>query len=309
MHGTILPTAEAITTRDVADVDGSYTTDVSATHLYAVVSGLCGIVLTAAILAANLLLDRRFRRRVAPGLAVAAALVLAVATAAAHTFAGEADTYRTAKADAFDSINALTHARALSDDANAYESIWMLDPAETNEDAFFRDVLQVANPQDVTASQVSADSASYYAAVGSFAQRLGSGASPTSYPTGLGGSLGTELSNVTFPGEGQAAVATVKAFALYVHDDGVIRTDADDGDLTAAVLFDVGVTSPQSNYAFARYDDALNSVIALNQKAFDTAVAQGDASLDAWDWLPFALAVLLPSMVALALAPRLREYR
>jgi hypothetical protein len=125
----------------------------------------------------------------------------------------------------------------------------------------------------------------------------------------LSGLLGTELNNITFPGEAQGAYATTTAFSAYVQDDATIRGDAEHSDLADAVRFDVGTGAGQSNAAFYKYDQALLGIIGINQNAFHAAIDDGRSALSVWTWLPYAAGVAVLALVGAALYPRLREYR
>jgi hypothetical protein len=316
MHGDLLPTAAQITSTDVGDVDGAYGGDIDALDGYSWAVGLLGLAMLAALVLANRFLGRRFRRMLAPALLAAFVLTAAAGGSALGLLRGESGHFTTAKVDAFDSINALTTARAVSDDANAYESRWLLDRTSGFQSGFFDDAVRVLDPGGVSAQAAAADPGAYYDAVAGAVTPAGlsldAGANSVSTQgqdaAGGHGYLGAELDNVTFPGEAQAAYNAIVAYNAYVQDDATIRNDANRGDLAAAVAFDIGLQKGQSNYEFGAYNQALLKVIAINQSAFQAAVSQGTSELGVWDWLPFALVVALPVLIAAALYPRLREY-
>jgi hypothetical protein len=316
MHDALLPTAAQITSSDVGDVDGAYGGDLDSTTGYSWAVGLLALAMLAALVLANRFLDRRFRRILAPALVAAFVLAAAVGGGALAMLRGESGHFTTAKTDAFDSINALTTARAVSDDANADESRWLLDRTPAFQLGFFADAVKVLDPGGVTAQAAAADPATYYDAVknGTSPAALGFNAASNSVspsgPDDVGGHgyLGDELDNITFPGEARAAYNTVLAYNAYIQDDATIRGDAADGNLAAAVTFDIGLQQGQSNHDFGVYDQDLLAVVGINQSAFQSAVSQGTSELGIWDWLPFALVVALPILVAAAIHPRLREY-
>src|SRR6202035_1422442 len=71
-----------------------------------------------------------------------------------------------AKQEAYDSINALTRAKAVSDDANADESRWLLENrAATLQTTFFQKITTVASVPGVSADGAAADPQSYYSAL------------------------------------------------------------------------------------------------------------------------------------------------
>jgi len=116
---------------------------------------------------------------------------------------------RTSWANAFDSIVALSQARAVAYDANADESRFLVDP----------------------------DRAAQY-------QRAF-----TAKTRSLNGYHDTEMHNITFAGEREAAERVLTTFQQYQRDDQRIRAM---GDLRQAIAFCVGTAPGNSNYDFAR---------------------------------------------------------
>lgn len=310
MHSSVLPTAAQITASDSARVGDQYTADRQGVRIYAILSLIAGLLLLAGLLATSRYLARRFRRMLAPTLAAAVVLTLAIAGAGAATLLHEADHFKVAKQDAFDSINALTRARAVSYDANADESRWLLDRTAALQSGFFDKVSQVAAAPGVNATAAAANPNSYYDGLKSAVTQLSvdPAANRVAHVT-IGGFLGTELNNITFPAEAQGAAATVRAFQAYVQDDAVMRGDASRGDLAGAVALDIGTQPGQSNYAYYQYDQALTHIIAINQSAFAAAIVDGQAALGVWSWLAYAAGAALLALIGAALYPRLREYR
>ena len=218
--------------------------------------------------------------------------------------------FKIAKQDAFDSINALTRARAVSYDANADESRWLLDPTAALQNGFFAKASQIAAVPGVDAAGAAADPGAYYDGLKSAVShlRVNSGANSVAQVR-VGGFLGTELNNVTFPDEAQGAATTVRDFEAYVQDDAVIRADANRGDLPGAVAVDIGTQQGESNYAYYQYDQALTHIIAINEDAFQAAIADGQGVLEVWAWLPYVTGAAVLLLVGAGLYPRLREYR
>lgn len=125
----------------------------------------------------------------------------------------------------------------------------------------------------------------------------------------FGGYLGAEFRNIMFPGERQAAVATLLAFQRYERDDRTMRALATTN-LAAAVGYDIGTAPSQSDGAFNEYDAALSSVIAINSGAFTAAVANGEDGAVGWDLgFPALGLVLIATLTLTGVRPRLAEYR
>jgi hypothetical protein len=102
-----------------------------------------------------------------------------VAGAGAATLFHEADQFKRAKQDAFDSINALTRARAISYDANADESRWLLDRNAALQGGFFAKASQIAAVPGVDGPSAAADPRSYYDGLASAVSRPSGGTSPS----------------------------------------------------------------------------------------------------------------------------------
>ena len=206
---------------------------------------------------------------------------------------------KVAKQDAFDSIIALTQARAVSYDANADESRYLVDPDRSAQ----------YQQSFLTKSQELAD----VGTVGIFQYDAALAADIRAYDASnsdvrFGGYLGAEFRNITFTGERAAAVRTLLAYQVYERDDRVLRALAKTN-LAASVAFDIGTAPGQSDWAFNQYDAALSSVIAINSDAFTSAVQAGEGGAGDADMAIYvAGAVLLAGLVLFGVRPRLAEY-
>jgi hypothetical protein len=225
------------------------------------------------------------------------AIVFTAMTAA--RFGSESGHLNVAKQDAFDSIQALTEARAVSYDANADESRYLVDPALA---AQYQQSFLAKSQRVVNVGPVGIDG--YDAALAADIDAYQRDNSVVRF----GGYLGSEFRNVTFPGERQAALAALLAFQRYQRDDRTLRSVAAKN-LASAVAYDTGTAASQSDGAFNQYDAALSSVIAINSNAFSAAVNDGEDGALAWDLGFPALCLVLISALALAgVRPRLAEY-
>ena len=214
--------------------------------------------------------------------------------------AAEAGHLRVAKVEAFDSISALTQARAVSYDANADESRYLVDPgrAAQYQQAF------------LTKSQRLADVGN----AGIFGYDAALAADIRAYQANhadvrFGGYLGAEFRNITFPGERAAAERALADYQVYERDDRALRAMAKTN-LLAAVEFDTGTAPGQSDWAFNQYSAALTSVITINQDAFSRAVQAGQAGTSGWTGVfPAAGVLLIVALTVIGVRPRLAEYR
>jgi hypothetical protein len=300
MQTSILPVVGSLTTVSAAKLDAAYQGGKTAagTGIAGVI--VLGILLAAALIALQFHLAARFRRLMNPALAVATVLTIAFAAVTAARLNAESGHLNVAKQNAFDSIQALTLARAVSYDANADESRYLVDPgrAAQYQQAFLSKSQQIVN----------------VGAVGIFGYDAALAADVEAYQRDnsdvrFGGYLGAEFRNITFPGERQAAVAALLAFQRYERDDRTMRALAA-RNLAAAVAYDTGTASGQSDGAFNQYDVALSSVIGINSSAFTVAVQDGEGGGVGWDLgFPALSLALLAALTLAGLRPRLAEYR
>jgi Tfp pilus assembly protein PilP len=234
-----------------------------------------------------------------PALAAATLVAVVLVIAAATRVSAEAGHLKVAKQEAFDSILALTQARAVSYDANADESRYLVDPARAAQyqQAFLTESQQLADVGNVGIF-------SYDAALAAGIRAYDGDNSDVRF----GGYLGAEFGNITFAGERAAAIRTLLAYQVYERDDRKLRALAQT-DLAAAVGYDVGTAAGQSDWAFNQYDEALSSVIAINSAAFTDAIQAGQGDAAAWNLaFPVVGAALLAALVLAGVRPRLAEY-
>jgi len=297
----LLPAADRVTAANSATVDGihaSLRSDLTAGWWWILGTGV--LALTALALLQRTL-TVRFRRLVNPPLAVAT-LVLACALTAGLVLTSRADDHLVvAKSNAYDSVLALSRARAAAYDMNADESRYLTDPARATayEQSFLDKTQTFARLDGATLSTFDARLAQ-----AADRHRADHGTVP------LGGFLGAELGNITFPGEQDAAERVLTAFQQYQRDDRTMRDLLHNGRLKDAVTFNTGIAAGQSNADFAALATALDDVLAINQSAFDRTVADADHDLGAATTATGALALAAAlALTALGVRPRLREYR
>jgi len=300
MRDSILPQVNSLTTVSTARLDDSYTAGRSDATTGAVVALAIGVLLIAFLIAFQLFLSRRFRRMINPALAAATVVAVALALVTAGRLDAERSHLTVAKQDAFDSIVALSQARAVSYAANADETRYLADPgrAAMYQQSFLAESQELASVGNVPLATyepaLAADFAAYQA---------------NNADIRFGGYLGAEFRNITFPGERAAAVATLKAYLSYEKDDHVLRTLASTSP-RAAAQYDTSQATGQSDWAFYQYGNALSAVIAINQRAFTAAVQAGQGAASGWNGLiPGGCALLIIALVLLGARPRLAEYR
>jgi hypothetical protein len=60
---------------------------------------------------------------------------------------------------------------------------------------------------------------------------------------------------------------------------------------------------------FAAYDSALVSLTAIHQKAFTSAISEGDDALSGWNLVLPVAAIVIALLVLAGVRPRLSEFR
>ncbi|WP_280714395.1 hypothetical protein [Kitasatospora sp. MAP5-34] len=297
----LLPAADQVTATNAAAVDRIYATqhgDLGAGWWWLLAAGVLTLVALAVL---QRTLAVRFRRVLNLPLAgVTLIAVAALVTGLGLATRADRDLV-TAKRSAYDSVIAITRARAVAYDMNADESRYLTDPARAvaYEQSFFDKTQAITRVDGATL-------ATYNARLAALAgtHRSDHGVVP------FDGFLGTELRNITFPGEQDAAEKVLTAFQDYQKDDRKIRELRNIGRLKDAVTLNTGTGPGQSNGDFAILSDALDRVLMINQTAFDGAVTAADDDLDLGISVTGGLALALAlALVTVGVRPRLREYR
>jgi hypothetical protein len=295
---TLLTAADQLAKANSDELDTTYS---SARARFAVAIVLligATLLLVGALGWLQMFLSHRMHRLINPGLLAATVIVVGFSLFTVHAFNGAAAQLKTAKEDAFDSLDALWNARAVAFDANADESRYLFDHelGANYENAFFTKNAKLLSLSGVQTDESSYDAVSRAAASGSTA-------------AGETGYLAKELSNVTFEGEADAARTALATFGAYYADDKRIRDLERAGRHDEAVAFDVGMQPGESNYAFSKFDDALGKTIDINQQAFDDAVDRGLAGVAPFVYLAPIVLGLVCVLAWVGVSPRLREYQ
>ncbi|MFE5585534.1 hypothetical protein [Kitasatospora sp. NPDC056531] len=296
----LLPAVDEVTKANASVVEHNYSDqrDALAGGWWTIL--VFGLLALAALGLLQRLLAVRFRRLVNVPLAAATLLALA-GLITALTLASRADHHLVvAKSNSFDSVIALSRARAVAYDLNADESRYLTDPARAA--AYEQSYL---DKTQLFARVDGATLATYNDRLAALADRHRADHGQV----GFGGYLGDELRNITFPGEQDAAERVLAAFQQYQRDDRKIRELNAQGKLKEAVTFDTGLTPGQSNADFDALSAALDDTQAINQRAFETAVATTDDDLGATTaGLGAAALAAALALTALGVRSRLREF-
>ena len=301
MQSDILPAVRNLASSSESGLNASYGAEKTNAISGVIWTVVIGVLLVAALVALQVLLAVRFRRLVNPALALATVLAMAFTAVAGTRFYAEYTHAHVARFDSFTSIQALSMAKAVSNDANADESRFIVDPvrAAQYQQAYLdksQEIVNVGN--NITYAEylplLNADIAAY--------QRNNS-------DIRFGGFLGQEFRNITFPGERQVAVNALLAFRVYETDDRILRAMTKTN-LAQAIGYDINVAPDDSDGAFNAFANALQSDININSAAFTQAVADGQGNVGGGFLAVAALAALvIASLVYVSVRPRLAEYR
>ena len=297
----VLAGAQQLVTRNHDLLDATYAAESGQATAGRVWIGVLGGLAVVALVGLQVLLRVWLRRTVNPALALATALALALTVGAIGVLSAAAGQLRVAKSEAFDSIVALSQARSVSYDANADESRFLVDPARADlyQQAFLAKSRSLV---DLGSVGISDYDVAFAAALRDY--------DANHADIRFTGFLGTELRNITFPGERAAAERVLADYRAYQVDDRHLRALVRAGDLTGAITFDISTAPGDSDSAFNQYDKDLVALIAVNQNAFDAAVGAGQGALGSWNLVIPGLGVLLiVGLLVAGLWPRIAEYR
>ena len=302
MQQALLPSAKSVTDTSAAALETAYQDRHSQAQTAMLWIGLAGLVVVATLGVFQFTLFRRTLRLLYPLMATATVLTAALTVWALTSLSTGVEDLRSAKKDAFDSVYALSVAKALSTDANADESRFIVDPARAPQyrDAFLAKSQMLLDLGPGVTLQTY--DAGLKTALGAYF------ADPANHPVGFAGYFGTELKNITFPGERDAAEQVLETYQAYELDDRALRQKAET-DLTEAIRFDTSPAAADSDGAFNAYTAALQNVTDINQKAFDQRVGAGLSALNGWPWIPLGGASAVIVLTIVGIRPRLNEYR
>jgi hypothetical protein len=291
MQNTMMPAGLALDDANFQHLTAAYDGHRANRTVALIVLLLAIGALGAFLVAVQLNLVRRTRRLVNPPLLGATLLLALFGVYLVGIFISTGEQLRSAKQDSFDSVHALWKARAAAYDANAEESLYLLErgPLQMrHEEAFFSKAARLLSgppPEQAVA----------LAATGEFRD--------------IKGFIGDELNNITYPGEREAALDLLRTFVDYVDVDRKIRDLERVGRHAEALALCVGTGPGQSDWAFQRFDKALVRVLDINERFFAGQVERAFSYLAWIQWALALVAIAIAVLSWLGLQPRIREYR
>jgi hypothetical protein len=296
----LLPAAQNLTNRNAAILQNTYLSErgqaLTARNWFIVI----GVVLLAALITLQVYLARRFHRWINPAIAAATLIAAALAISGVRLTSDSAGYLYLAKVEAFNSVLPLSEARAVSYDANADESRYLVDPAlaAQYQQSFLTKTQELV---DLPGAGIYTYDKRFAAALSAYGQN--------NNDVEWYGYWGVEFRNITFPGERAADEVAMKAFQVYERDDRRIRLLRNSGQLVAAIAFDTSYNPGQSNWAFGQFDNAQLKTIDINVSWFNLAVKEGQQALDGWTVIPAVAGFAVILLLLLGSRGRLAEYR
>ena len=296
MQATILPAADALDRANDDILERAYGRQKVLSGVTLTMVWGTGLLLLGVLAAAQIYLSRRTNRVFNLPLLAATGLTLLFLLFTSAKLEAASQDLKAAKEDAFDSVYALWHARAVAFDANANESRWLIDRAHAAnyQEGFVSEAGKIATlPPDTNYDQVAAQCQAK---------------DVKDVPNSFTGFLANELRNITFPGEQEAATQALSAWGKYVGIDGQIRSLKNSGQGADAVALCTGNGLDQSNGAYKTFDDALGRTLDINQSEFVKSVDKGSADLGALPVLAPLMMLAVALLAWLGIRSRLREY-
>ncbi|OIJ87596.1 hypothetical protein BIV25_38600 [Streptomyces sp. MUSC 14] len=295
----LLPAADTLVSSNDAAFDTEYLSARSTLSAQLVTVSALGVLLLAVLGVLQWYLARSFRRVLNPGVLAATVCTLLTVILGSWMLSASADHLRVARHDAFDSVVALSRARAIAYDANADESRYLLDPLRRGQyaDSFLAKSQALYGLKGATLATYDAELATSWQAY-----------ETDHHDLRFTGEFRRELDNITFPGEGAAAERTVETYAVYQLDDRRIRALLAAGRGREAAEFCMGWDPDTSNAHFETWMAALDTVSGINSAHFTSSVRDGRSTVN--DLLPWAggLPAAAALLSLLGLRPRLAEF-
>ncbi|AOR36075.1 hypothetical protein BFF78_37985 [Streptomyces fodineus] len=300
LRGKLLPESRTLVASNDRAFDAEYTAARSALSAQLAATTALSLLLLAVLAHLQWYLARRFQRILNPPLLAGTLCTLLAVILGAQMLTSSSGDLREARRNAFDSVVALSRARAIAYDANADESRYLLDPDRREQYArsFLAKSQQLYGIRGATLGTYDGGLATSWRAYETDHQDLR-----------FTGEFRRELDNITFPGERAAAERTVETYAVYQRDDRRIRALLTAGKEREAVEFCMDWKPGTSNAHFGAWMAALDKATDINRVHFASSVRDGRSAVS--DLLPWAVGLLLAAMAltALGLRARLAEFR
>ncbi|MBO2455681.1 hypothetical protein J4573_52005 [Actinomadura barringtoniae] len=257
-------------------------------RIWVALTGLLLIVLLGGL---QLYLAVRYRRLLNPLLALATLVTLVLTVMSWSMLSSQASHLSKAKHDGFDSILALSRARAIGNSANADQTRFLLDPkrADTYEQLFL--------DKSQSLLYLKADNLAQYSS--GVQQGLEPGRKE------ILGFFGAEFGGTGLPGQRAALDKVLNDYRTFQRDDHAMRQLVASGRRSQAIA----ARTSTNGRDYATYDTSLGKLIAIHSDVFKDAVAKGDDGTKGWNLVIPGAGLVIVVLVLIGVRPRLAEYR
>lgn len=288
LDSSVLPDADALDQYNRQDLESAYWQEhATATRARGLVAA-ASLALSGLLVMLQLYLFQRTNRVFNVPLLTASVLLFLVIAGSLQSFnAAESDLKR-AKEDAFTSIHALWRTWALAYQMKSGESRLLLDPQHSEQvhASLLEEQQHIAKLEPDDTFEAAAQS---------------------SPPARFSGYLAAEWNNVTFPGEREAAADVLRA---YGHFEGAVRVlEASESRHGKILVPSTSMNTGDVDRAFDEFSRALEHTLQINQKEFNSAVADGFAQIENVNVKAAGLAGIVGLLSFLGVMQRIREYK
>ena len=279
LHFQLLPIATTLRTDSQARLADAYAAEHRTAVGGIVLLVVCGAVLVILLALLQLRLVRHFRRLLNPALLVATLAAVGVVAAACFVLLDDTDRLNTAQRDDFAPYLALTQAQAVSYDAAADTSRYVL---SANLPYFQEDFRRKSGC-------------------------LVNGGACAPDGDALSGGLAVLAAG---PDTTDAQVrAVLDRWTAYERDHNGIVTLARSGQVDSAINTLTGFRRGDAAFDFVYYDAAISDIAAGRKQAFDAALADARDELSGWTIIPTVIMGTAILLVLFGMRRRLAEYR
>jgi hypothetical protein len=299
LQSELLANADKLEKADGDVLEATYDQEKAATNLSRGFVLVMGMVVIAMLSYTQLYLMARFHRRLCPPILIS---IVGIAFCVWHlnsSLAGNSLALKVAKEDAYDSVLALLNARSSAFKADAAASRFLFDRenAAAHQKTFAENVAQVASFDKQHNFKETIERAS---------KELKQG-DRVNLP-GFDGALAKELSNVRFPGEGNAALEALQQFASYSAVQDQVKQRVGAGDFADAIHLCLSYDPQGAKFPLTKFDDALLNTLHINQEAMEKKVNEAFSYLDGLVMVTEVSSLLAVMCVYLGILPRMEEY-
>lgn len=290
MSEEILPAASDLDKANYSHLDSIYINHKAQSDILSYSVIFVVAILMAAILLAQRFLYKKTKRILNIGFTAALILTFIFGCYSFGVIKVVEKDLKVAKEDAFDSIHNLWKARAITYDGNSDESMYLLYSGNKQQQEA---LLKAFKDKEGQITSVEPDKA----------------LTLLKQNKSFKGFLGDELSNVTFAGEKDAAMETLKYWDEYIKMDDKFRSLENDGHHDEAVKLCTGTNEGESDWLFDKFDSALGKTLDINQQQFDSHISSAFSALNVFPFILVAYLILFISAIFFGVKPRLDEYK